>query len=138
MMQIPWLPFFLCILTPLYFTCTSHLRHVTLPFFPLIFYNSLLLTSLILLGILPCSHVFPKSPQSPSISPYPSPTNSLPYLHQLPPYIHTSPSPLSRSGTVGLTQLHAELLQSQARTKSPLSRAETLCGPPLTVLKMKS
>lgn len=74
----------------------------------------------------PSSHVLPKSPQSPSISPpYSSPSNSLPYLLPLPPYIFTSPSPLSRSGTVGLTQLHAELLQSQARTKSPLSRAET-------------
>lgn len=56
------------------------------------------------------SHVFHKSPQT--------------HSHPLPPSSHLPPSLQTRSGTVGLTQPHAELHQSQARTKSPLSREE--------------
>lgn len=80
----------------------------------------------VFLGLLPVPMYFPNLLNLlPSFPLYPFPSNSLPYLLPLPPYVSTSPSPLSRRGTVGLTQLHAELLQSQARTKRPLSRAET-------------
>lgn len=51
----------------------------------------------------PSSHVFRKSP--------------------LPPSTHPSPTLQSHGGAVRLMQPHAELLQSQARTKNPLSQA---------------
>lgn len=81
---------------------TSHILHLIRTFFQLIshsWFPDLIPHS-------PSSHVF--------FSNLHYPPASIPF-----------PSLQSRSGTVGLTQPHAELLQSQARTKSPLSRGET-------------